>query len=432
MLLATGGHGGLDLLRRPFGLVPQDPLRQLHRFLHPHAAVREIALRVREQAVGRGVVQVHVELVREHELHQPQGVLRPRPLADLHPQVGVGPVDTRRRHALAVLDHLELVAVEIAGIAQDGRDRLFPQDARRHVPVRAEDDLRHLVAEDGRGGLVGLPRHHPHREGGLALLDRLELEGRDVDEDVAVAELLGQPPPALEVQLDLRDAIRGGGVPGRHVPVARQLALESEVLRVSGKNAAQRLGHLPRVQRAREQLDQVHLPRLPEPVRVHLRGIHPAPQQVRGVLHEHVGQAQIGLRHLVGKERILLERVARLLGAQQVECLQIVILGVQTLFPRRVHRADELGGFRARPAAVDPSRGVGVAPIEAAHVPPDLIPSLVVAREVGALARLHALLEGDRRLAGELLVTPTRGQEAQDRQRERDGSGTGDQAMAPQ
>ena len=333
---------------------------------------------------------------------------------------------------MARLDHLELVAVEVAGIAQDGRDRLLPQDARRHVPVGAEDDLRHLVAEDGRGGLVGLARHHPYREGDLALLDRLELEGRDVDEDVAVAELLGQPPPALEVQLDLRDAIRGGGVPGRDVPITRKLALEGEVLRVTGEDAAQRLGHVARVQRPRQQLDEVHLPALPEPVGVHLRGIHPPPQQVRRILHEHVGQAQIGLRHLVGKESILLEWVARLLGAQQIERLQIVILGVETLFPRRVHRVDELGGLRARPAAVDPCRGAAVAPIEAAHFPPDLIPSLVVAREVRAVARLHTILEGERRLAGELLVTPARRQEGQEGHREGGGSGTVHQAHAPQ
>ena len=61
--------------RIPFRLIAQDVLRQGDRLLDAHAAVTERARRALEQRVGRRVVQVDVELVRKHELHEPQRIV---------------------------------------------------------------------------------------------------------------------------------------------------------------------------------------------------------------------------------------------------------------------------------------------------------------------------------------------------------------------
>src|SRR4029450_3509136 len=59
-----------------------------------------------------------------------------------------------------------------------------------------------------------LPRHDARAPWRAPLPRELELEGRNVHEDVGVAELPRDPAPALEVQLDLPDAVDHGDVEG--------------------------------------------------------------------------------------------------------------------------------------------------------------------------------------------------------------------------
>ena len=79
---SLGVHRLFDLL---FASIPADRAARTRAsasgLLEPHAAVAERAARAREQRVGRRVVQVDVELVREHELHEPERVLRCRAAA---------------------------------------------------------------------------------------------------------------------------------------------------------------------------------------------------------------------------------------------------------------------------------------------------------------------------------------------------------------
>src|SRR5713101_8824888 len=70
------------MLAGPLRLVSKDPDRQLLRRRHANTAMTEIATRFREQLCRRGVVHIHVVLVREHELDQAEGVLGTWELTD--------------------------------------------------------------------------------------------------------------------------------------------------------------------------------------------------------------------------------------------------------------------------------------------------------------------------------------------------------------
>jgi hypothetical protein len=69
-----------------------------------------------------------------------------------------------------------------------------------------DDDRDDPVAEDGcrRVGLAGNDTRAP---GGNSASDQLEVESRNVHQHVRIPELAGDPAPALEVQLDLPDAL---------------------------------------------------------------------------------------------------------------------------------------------------------------------------------------------------------------------------------
>ncbi len=100
-----------------------------------------------------------------------------------------------------------------AGVCRHGRQRLVGGDLRRDVPERAHDDVRHALAEDRR--LVArLADDGTDVEDDPSLLVRLEVKVRDVDAEVARAEVVGQPPPAFEVECDLTEARRKRHVEG--------------------------------------------------------------------------------------------------------------------------------------------------------------------------------------------------------------------------
>src|SRR5215813_8770462 len=52
----------------------QNPLSQGHRVFDSNAAMAEVASRAAEKLAFRRAVQVDIVRIREHELHQPQGV----------------------------------------------------------------------------------------------------------------------------------------------------------------------------------------------------------------------------------------------------------------------------------------------------------------------------------------------------------------------
>ena len=200
-------------------------------------------------------MQVHVEVVREDELHVAEGIGGARPLADA--DVPVREVDAVGAHHAPVAHDLEVVLREIRRVAHEGGDRLLARDLRGHVPVGAEHHRLHLVAEDRRRA-VRLARHHAHLQRRLPAVERREVEGGDVHEDVLVAERLRQPAPPLEVQLELADPRRHGDVQRGHrrrvQPSVRGQAvagLEALQPRAHGvvedrSGAGGRRGHVPR------------------------------------------------------------------------------------------------------------------------------------------------------------------------------------------
>ena len=76
-----------------------------------------------------------------------------------------------------------------------------------------------------------------------AALDELELEGRDVDHHVALAERLGEPAPALEVELHLPPADRRRDVErGERLLTDHTGDLETVALLESGYRGGERVG----------------------------------------------------------------------------------------------------------------------------------------------------------------------------------------------
>src|SRR4029079_15726750 len=100
-------------------------------------------------------------------------------------------------------------AEKAAALLQVGRD-LLDLDRVRHVPIRVEHDLLHLVGED-RGLLVGFPGHDAGRVDRLAVLAHAQHEFRDIDRYIITPQIMGKPTLSLHVEqkrLDLRLAYR--------------------------------------------------------------------------------------------------------------------------------------------------------------------------------------------------------------------------------
>jgi len=73
-------HFILDAIRIPAGFVFQEILRQFNWMFDANAAMAVVSFRGVEQMSSGCIVQIHVELVGEHELHLTQGIARTRAL----------------------------------------------------------------------------------------------------------------------------------------------------------------------------------------------------------------------------------------------------------------------------------------------------------------------------------------------------------------
>ena len=139
----------------------------------------EGADRAVEAALGVGVVEVDGIGIGHHELHLAKRVRRPRGLAPALDGTGLG-----------VFDRNE------AALAGD-----FLRNARRHFPPRVEDDPGGHRAELRRGSLDRAGDSLVARHGD-AVFDEGRGVGRDIDDDVARAEVARQPAPAVHVEAD--------------------------------------------------------------------------------------------------------------------------------------------------------------------------------------------------------------------------------------
>jgi len=86
-------------------------------------------------------------------------------------------------------------------------------DAVRNGPGGIEHQVAHVAAED-RGVPIGLAHDDPHVHDGYVLFHHVEAVVRDVDQDVAIAQVFGQPSPALQVGGDLRQPVFRRNVQG--------------------------------------------------------------------------------------------------------------------------------------------------------------------------------------------------------------------------
>ena len=238
----------LDLFQRPVRLAGEDPGGEARGILDPDAARAEVPPGLLEQGFRRGAVQVDAEAVREHELDPAERVAVARALAQLVGEAAAVPRPVDRLWidhggvAAPVAEQRELVVRQIVHVALDLRQDRTAGDARRHVPEGVDLQVGHLVAEDRRH-VEGLADHDALRQQRLGLVDQLEREVGEVDEDVALAQVVGHPAPALQVEDDLLD-------PGldRHVEGCQGLradgGVDSEAVAVL--HAFDRLGE-PRV-----------------------------------------------------------------------------------------------------------------------------------------------------------------------------------------
>ena len=152
---------------RQLGLVREQRRGELHRVLHPHAAVAVGAVGAGEQRLRRRVVQVDVVLVGEEELDLAQRIAGAGALADAEVvDVGRRPVDRRGVDHPAARQQLHVLAGEIAGVGREMRRDLVLRDRGRHVPVRVDDDVLDLVGED-RGLVLGRADDDAGRVGDL-------------------------------------------------------------------------------------------------------------------------------------------------------------------------------------------------------------------------------------------------------------------------
>src|SRR5215207_7954041 len=105
------------------------------------AATAEGTPRLREQRVSRRVMQIHVVLVREHELDVSERVAGTRPLPEHQASCGVGitPVHVRglerlRRSARHAQD-LNALPVEVVRIARDRRGGFTFRNRVGNIPI---------------------------------------------------------------------------------------------------------------------------------------------------------------------------------------------------------------------------------------------------------------------------------------------------------
>ncbi len=188
----------------------------------------EIAAAFGEQPARCRIVHVDPVAVLEREENVAQRVAGARLLA--HP-VGEGlgvdrvPVDRRRIDLRVVVaparEDLEALIGERIGVAPQQREVFVARDRLRHGPVRIGLEAVHGGLDLGRG-MLGRADDHLALEGGLAVVHEHHRIVAGVHEDIAPAEVLGQPAPAFEIGHDLLDAFverrieRTGGIGADH------------------------------------------------------------------------------------------------------------------------------------------------------------------------------------------------------------------------
>ena len=163
----------------------QHHLAKLGRIFDAHAAVAESAALMREKALLRGVVQIHLELVREIELDPAQSIRCSRRLND---------VDI----AVAAALHLEPHPREDQrSLSYCGSSSFWMIDCGTY-----QDGLTITVfieAESSGVGVCGLPATILVRQNQAAVLDDAQRVVRHIDHHVGAAEIAWQPAPALHI-----------------------------------------------------------------------------------------------------------------------------------------------------------------------------------------------------------------------------------------
>jgi hypothetical protein len=110
------------------------------------------------------------------------------------------------------IDELVVVPAEVTPVILHFREQLLAGDAGGHIPIGAEDDLLHAVAEDlGVLGLHrGLAMDDAHRLGHeIIRIEKVELGAGEIRDEVAVAHLAGHEAGSVEVQDHGTEAVRG-------------------------------------------------------------------------------------------------------------------------------------------------------------------------------------------------------------------------------
>ena len=177
----------------------------------------EIAAALGEQPAAGRVVHVDPVAVGEREEDVAQRIAGAGLLADaVGERLGMdrAPVD-RRRIELGVvvpaLEDLEAGGRQRVGIAAQHRQVFLARDRLRHRPVGIGLEAAHDRL-DLRRRILGRADDHQALEGGLAVVDEDHRIVAGIDHHVALAEILRQPAPALEVGDDLLDALVDRGV----------------------------------------------------------------------------------------------------------------------------------------------------------------------------------------------------------------------------
>ena len=141
---------------------------------------------------------------------QPQRVLRARVLAE--PELGavrLAPVDVGGvdlRPVVGAGEDADLLLLQVLRLLDEAGDQVERGDALGHPPVGEEIDRLDGGAH-GRRLPLGLAGDDAVPQLDLVALDRLELEGGDVDQDVAVLDpLRHQLPQPLQIDAQLREA----------------------------------------------------------------------------------------------------------------------------------------------------------------------------------------------------------------------------------
>ncbi len=146
--------------------------------------------------------------VREHDLHLTERVQRSGRLPQSIGKVcgaHLIPVDRFRADELAALiEHLKSQPADRERILAKGRKIVPPRNAVWRLPPWIEHDVLDGAREDRRLS-VSLADNHQMRAPQLAVLPDLKAETGDVRANMAPAQVIGKPAPALQIDAHLID-----------------------------------------------------------------------------------------------------------------------------------------------------------------------------------------------------------------------------------